>query len=122
MKLSKGQRIALIIYAAAALVLLAAAPANAFGTAWSLLPPVMAIGLALITKEVYLSLFTGVLAGGVLAAGSLLKPVQMVEITFDMIVGKISDTGNIGILIFLVFLGTMVALINKAGGARAYGA
>ena len=122
MKLSKGQRIALIIYAAAALVLLAAAPENAFGTAWSLLPPVMAIGLALITKEVYLSLFTGVLAGGVLAAGSLLKPVQMVEITFDMIVGKISDTGNIGILIFLVFLGTMVALINKAGGARAYGA
>lgn len=122
MKLSKGQRIALIIYGVAAIALLTAAPASAFGTIWSLLPPVLAIGLALITKEVYLSLFAGVVAGGVLAAGSLAKPVKVVEITFDMIVGKISDTDNIGILIFLVFLGTMVALINKAGGARAYGA
>lgn len=121
MSMSKGQRIALAIYAAVAVALLAFAPANAFGTVWSLLPPVLAIGLALITKEVYLSLFTGVLAGGVLAAGGLMHPVQVVETTFDMIVGKIGDSGNIGILIFLVFLGAMVALINKAGGARAYG-
>jgi len=129
MKMKKWQYIALIAYAVAAVALLFVATTSTagletgvFGTVWSLLPPVLAIGLALITKEVYLSLFAGVFAGGILAAGSLFKPMQAVEITFSMILEKLGDSWNVGILIFLVFLGTMVALINKAGGSRAYGA
>jgi len=129
MKMKKWQYTALVAYAAAALLLLfiattttAGLETGVFGTVWSLLPPVLAIGLALITKEVYLSLFAGVFAGGILAAGSLFKPMQAVEITFKMIQEKLGDSWNVGILIFLVFLGTMVALINKAGGSRAYGA
>ena len=129
MKMKKWQYIALIAYAIATVALLFVATTSTagietgvFGTAWSLLPPVLAIGLALITKEVYLSLFAGVFAGSILAAGSLFKPMQAVEITFKTIVENLGDSWNVGILIFLVFLGTMVALINKAGGSRAYGA
>ena len=129
MKMKKWQYAALAVYAAAALMLLFAATTGTaglengvYGTAWSLMPPVLAIGLALITKEVYLSLFAGVFAGGVLAAGSLARPMLAVEITFGTILEKLGDSGNIGILVFLVFLGAMVALINKAGGSRAYGA
>jgi len=128
MKMKKWQYIALIAYAVIAVALLAVATnqgtgieTGLFGTAWSLLPPVLAIGLALITKEVYLSLFAGVFAGGVLAAGSLFKPVAAVEITFKMILEKLGDSWNVGILIFLVFLGALVALVNKAGGSHAYG-
>lgn len=128
MKMKRWQYIALAVYAVAAIVLLfvattgtASLEKGVFGTVWSLMPPVLAIGMALITKEVYLSLFAGVFAGGVLAAGSLAKPMLAVEITFNTILEKLGDSGNVGILIFLVFLGTMVALINKAGGSRAYG-
>ncbi len=128
MKMKKWQVVALAVYAVVAIALLFAATTGTaglengvFGTVWSLMPPVLAIGMALITKEVYLSLFVGVFAGGVLAAGSLAKPMLAVEITFNTILEKLGDSGNIGILIFLVFLGTMVALINKAGGSRAYG-
>lgn len=128
MKMKKWQYVALAVYAAAAIALLFVATTGTaglengvFGTVWSLMPPVLAIGMALITKEVYLSLFAGVFAGGVLAAGSLFKPMLAVEITFNTILEKLGDGGNVGILIFLVFLGTMVALINKAGGSRAYG-
>ena len=129
MKMKKWQHIALAVYVAAALALLfiattstAGVETGVFGTVWSLMPPVLAIGMALITKEVYLSLFAGVFAGGILAAGSLARPMQAVEITFKMIQEKLCDGWNVGILIFLVFLGTMVALINKAGGSHAYGA
>ena len=128
MKFKPWQRIALAIYAVVAVALLAIATVTtggqangAFGTAWSLLPPVLAIGLALITKEVYISLFIGVLSGGVLAAGGLLHPLAAVERTLNTLVEKLGDSGNIGILIFLVILGTIVALVNKAGGSRAYG-
>ena len=128
MKMKKWQKIALIVYAVVAVALIAVATSQGaglekglFGTAWSLLPPVLAIGLALITKEVYLSLFAGVFAGAVLSAGSLAKPMQAVEITFGMILEKLCDSWNVGILIFLVFLGALVALVNKAGGSRAYG-
>ena len=128
MKMKKWQYIALAVYAAATIALLfvattttAGLETGVFGTAWSLMPPVLAIGLALITKEVYLSLFAGVFAGGILAAGSLARPMQAVEITFKTIVENLGDGWNVGILIFLVFLGTLVALINKAGGSRAYG-
>ena len=129
MKMKRWQYVALIAYVIAAVSLLfvattstAALEKGVFGTAWSLMPPVLAIGLALITKEVYLSLFAGVFAGAVLAAGSLAKPVQAVEITFAMSLEKLGDGWNIGILVFLVFLGALVALVNKAGGSRAYGA
>ncbi len=88
------------------------------GTLWSLFPPVIAIGLALITKEVYSSLFIGILAGGLLANG--FKPIK----TIDTVVNKgliESVSGTAGIFVFLVILGAIVALLNKAGGAQAFG-
>lgn len=88
-----------------------------YATFWSLLPPIIAIALALITKEVYSSLFVGILSGALLYANW--NPWTMVTTTFDTMMGKIS--GNVGILIFLVMLGMLVALINKAGGSAAYG-
>lgn len=88
------------------------------GTIWALLPPVIAIALALITKEVYFSLFIGVLAGGLLTAS--FSPMGTVEAIFDVMGEKLSSTWNIGILIFLVFLGILVALMTKAGGSAAY--
>lgn len=88
------------------------------GTIWSLLPPIIAIVLALITKEVYLSLFIGVLSGAVLTAS--FSPMGTVNAVFDVMTAKVGDPWNIGILIFLVFLGIMVALMTKAGGSSAY--
>ncbi len=88
------------------------------GTLWSLLPPVIAIGLALITKEVYSSLFVGILVGGLLA--TKFNPIHAVDaITTDGFISAVS--GSAGIFIFLVLLGVMVALINKAGGSAAFG-
>ena len=128
MKMKKWQYVALTAYVAAAIALLFVATTSAagvenglFGTAWSLMPPVLAIGMALITKEVYLSLFAGVFAGAVLTAGSLFAPMQAVEITFKMILENLGDSWNIGILIFLVMLGIMVDLMNKGGGSAAFG-
>lgn len=90
------------------------------GTIWSLLPPVIAICLALITKEVYSSLFIGIAVGGFLFAGG--NPVGALEHIFsDGLVAQLSDSYNVGILIFLVFLGVMVSLMNKAGGSAAFG-
>lgn len=89
-------------------------------TAWALLPPIIAIGLALITKEVYSSLFVGILAGGLLYAG--FNPVMTMEHVFvDGMIGSLSDAWNVGILIFLVILGSMVMLMNRAGGSAAFG-
>ena len=90
-----------------------------YATFWSLLPPVIAIALALITKEVYFSLFVGILSGALIYAD--FSPWGMVTNTFDVMIGKLSDGWNVGIMIFLVTLGMMVALINKAGGSAAYG-
>ncbi len=89
------------------------------GTMWSLLPPVIAIILALITKEVYLSLFIGIVSGALLYTN--FSPIDTVNAIFDMIGEELGDSGNIGILMFLVFLGIMVALMTKAGGSAAYG-
>ena len=87
-------------------------------TLWSLFPPVVAIGLALLTKEVYSSLFAGILVGGLLASG--FNPIKTVEkITTTGLIDAVSGTA--GIFIFLVFLGIIVALINKAGGSSAFG-
>ncbi|MDL2252593.1 Na+/H+ antiporter NhaC family protein [Ruminococcaceae bacterium OttesenSCG-928-I18] len=88
-------------------------------TIWSLLPPVVAIVLALITKEVYISLFVGIVTGGFLYAN--FHPVLATTSVVEMFVGQIGDSWNVGILIFLVILGVMVALMNKAGGSAAYG-
>lgn len=92
---------------------------NVYATFISLLPPVIAIVLALITKEVYMSLFIGILSGSLLY--TMFHPVQTVTKTFDTIIAKLADGWNVGIIIFLVILGIMVSLINKAGGSAAYG-
>lgn len=90
------------------------------GTFWALVPPLIAIVLALITKEVYSSLFVGILMGGLFFTG--FHPEEAILHIFnDGIVAVLSDTYNIGILIFLVILGAMVALMNKAGGSEAFG-
>lgn len=88
-------------------------------TAWALLPPVVAIALALITKEVYSSLFIGILVGAILYGTN---PEMVVMHAFKGgFVSVLSDGDNVGILIFLVILGTIVALMNKAGGSAAFG-
>lgn len=96
---------------------------NAVGTLWSLLPPIVAIGLALITKEVYSSLFVGSLTGAVIYAVSASLGAEGVFTTVvrDGLIANLADSYNVGILIFLVVLGTIVALMNKAGGSKAYG-
>lgn len=93
------------------------------GTLWSLLPPIVAIGLALITKEVYSSLFIGILTGGAMyaIASSTGFTGMFTAVIQDGLITNLSDTYNVGILIFLVVLGIIVVLMNKAGGSRAYG-
>ena len=92
---------------------------SSYATLLALLPPVIAIVLALITKEVYSSLFIGILSGALLySSGNVWG---MLTSTFDMMISKLSDPWNVGILIFLVVLGMMVSLINRAGGSAAYG-
>ena len=92
------------------------------GTFWSLLPPIVAIVLALISKEVYSSLFLGCLVGALLVSN--FQPwetlVQLVE-GDNGIVTTVSDAGNIAIIVFLVVLGIMVDLMNKTGGSEAFG-
>lgn len=96
---------------------------QAIGSMWSLLPPIVAIGLALITKEVYSSLFIGIVSGGIIysaANADGFKGVFTVTIQ-DGLIANIADSYNVGILVFLVVLGIIVVLMNKAGGSRAYG-
>lgn len=91
-----------------------------YASIWSLVPPVIAIVLALITKEVYSSLFVGVLIGGAFWAG--FKPEATILHVFqDGVVGVLTDSYNMGILIFLIILGVMVCMMNKAGGSAAFG-
>ena len=97
----------------------ARASVSSYGTLLALLPPVIAIALALLTKEVYSSLFVGILAGSLIYTNW--NPWNMVLNTFDVMISKICDSWNVGILIFLVLLGMMVSMINKAGGSAAYG-
>ena len=88
------------------------------GNLWALLPPLIAIGLALITKEVYSSLFVGVLSGALLYTN--FKPIESIDSMLnDGLVSAVSGTA--GIFIFLVELGILVALINRAGGSAAFG-
>ena len=90
-------------------------------TFWALTPPIMAISLALITKEVYSSLFLGMLTGALLNAD--FNPVGGLNQLFpNGIMTVLADKWNVGILVFLVILGTMVQLMNRTGGSAAFGA
>ena len=93
------------------------------GTFWSLLPPIVAIVLALNTKEVYTSLLVGIATGALLYANGNLE-LALTTLFFNEdggMVAKLSDSSNVGILVFLVMLGILVALMNKAGGSAAFG-
>ena len=91
-----------------------------YATFWALIPPVVAIVLALITKEVYSSLFVGLLVGGLFYSGFSFEG-TIVHIFEDGIIGVLSDSYNVGILVFLIILGAIVCLMNKAGGSAAFG-
>lgn len=90
-----------------------------YGTVVALIPPIIAIVLALLTKEVYLSLFVGIFSGSLLY--TFFQPVATVSKTFELMISKVADSWNVGIILFLVMLGIMVSMMNKAGGTRAYG-
>ncbi len=90
------------------------------GTFWALVPPLVAIILALITKEVYSSLFLGIIVGGLFYSNFSFEG-TLTHIFEDGLVAQLSDSYNVGILVFLVFLGIIVALMNKAGGSAAFG-
>lgn len=91
-----------------------------FGTAWALVPPLVAIGLALITKEVYSSLFLGILVGAALYSGFSFEG-TVTQIFQGGIIQVLTSADNMGILIFLVILGVIVSLMNRAGGSAAFG-
>ncbi len=97
-------------------------PDGVVGTAWSLFPPLVAIALALISKEVYSSLFFGCLAGALMVAGFRPWDTVVTLVGPDAgLIGMLSDGWNVGIIIFLVELGIMVDLMNKGGGSAAFG-
>lgn len=91
-----------------------------YATFWALIPPIVAIVLALITKEVYSSLFIGILVGGLFYSGFSFEG-TLTHIFNGGFVAVLSDGYNVGILIFLVILGAMVSLMNRAGGSAAFG-
>ena len=101
------------------------AEAEPTGNWWALLPAIVAIVLALITKEVYSSLFVGILIGGALWSanyfdGNFFEGL-LTHVVEDGLIGQLADSYNVGILVFLVILGIMVALMNKTGGSAAFG-
>ena len=113
----------LLIVAFTVCCIIAAPITEAKGTLWSLFPPVIAIGLALITKEVYSSLFVGILSGGIIYAAASGTGFEgtFKAVVQDGLITNLSNAYNVGILVFLVVLGIIVVLMNKAGGSCAYG-
>ena len=125
---------AMIVVAFVILCFIQSPITSSVNSLWSLLPPVVAIGLALITKEVYSSLFLGIVTGGLLCMFSK-APISVGEeetlgsgfpaffnaVVNEGIIKNLSDSWNVGILVFLVVLGIIVVLMNRAGGSRAYG-
>ena len=97
-----------------------AATSHFYNTVWSLVPSLIAICLALITKEVYSSLFIGIVVGGLFAANFNFEK-TVLHVFSDGIVASVADSYNVGILVFLVMLGAIVAMMNKAGGSAAFG-
>lgn len=91
-----------------------------YATFWALVPPIVAICLALITKEVYSSLFVGIVVGALFYSGFSFEG-TVTHIFQGGIIAVLSDSYNVGILVFLVILGAMVCLMNKAGGSAAFG-
>ena len=91
-----------------------------YGTFWAVFPPLLAIVLALVTKEVYSSLFVGILAGGLLYSKFSFEG-TIVHVFSDGFISSVADAYNIGILIFLVLLGALVAMMNKTGASAAFG-
>ena len=116
----KSALLAAIIFVAMVVIIaiVHAAGGTFAGTAWALVPPLVAIVLALITKEAYSSLFIGVVLGAVMAADCKFTGTMDV-LTSDALIAAITD--NAGILLFLVLLGIVVALVNKSGASRAFG-
>ncbi|MBR5993082.1 MAG: Na+/H+ antiporter NhaC family protein [Lachnospiraceae bacterium] len=119
MKKKPALTVAVIFAAVVAVIAIVHANGRSFaGTAWALLPPMVAIILALVTKEAYSSLFIGVFLGAFMAADcNILGTVDTV--TEDALIAAVTDTA--GIFIFLVILGIIVALVNKSGASRAFG-
>lgn len=116
---------ALVMTALCSVTVLAAAEGEApqpamYATFWALVPPIVAIVLALITKEVYSSLFIGILVGALFYSGFSFEG-TVTHIFQGGIISVLSDSYNVGILIFLVVLGAIVSLMNKAGGSAAFG-
>ena len=97
-----------------------AAKPEMYATFWALIPPIVAIGLALITKEVYSSLFVGILVGALFYSDFSFEG-TILHIFQGGFIAQLSDEYNVGILIFLVILGIMVCLMNQAGGSAAFG-
>lgn len=93
---------------------------NMYGTFWALIPPVVAIVLALITKEVYSSLFVGIIMGGMFYSAFNFE-LMANHVLETGLLGSLADSYNVGVLIFLVLLGAMVCLMNKAKGSAAFG-
>ena len=93
------------------------------GTFWALVPAILAIALALISKEVYSSLFAGIVIGGIFYAISTASGFAgfLTHVFNEGLIAQLSDSYNVGILVFLVVLGIMVAMMNKAGGSAAFG-
>ena len=91
-----------------------------YKTFWSLLPPIIAIALALITKEVYTSLFVGIIAGALLYSNFSFEG-TLTHAFNNGIVASVADAYNVGIIVFLIILGIIVMLMNKAGGSAAFG-
>lgn len=113
--------IAIFVYLAILIVAaVTTTPETVVSSGWALFPPVVAIALALITKEVYSSLFIGILTGGLLYSGFHFTG-TLTHIFSDSMISVLSDSSNVGILIFLIILGMMVQLMNRAGGSAAFG-
>lgn len=93
---------------------------NRYATFWALIPPILAILLALITKEVYSSLFLGILSGGLIYSNFDFEG-TMVHVFKEGFIDTVADSYNIGIIIFLVLLGALVAMMNKTGASAAFG-
>ena len=92
----------------------------AYGTFWAVFPPLLAIVLALITKEVYSSLFLGILAGGLIWSKFSFEQ-TVVHVFSDGYIASVATAYNVGILVFLVLLGALVSMMNKTGASAAFG-
>lgn len=123
-KICKGALLVLVLVSVCSLTAFAgegepAKPAM-YASFWALVPPIVAIGLALITKEVYSSLFIGIIVGGIFASGFQFEDTVNYVLN-EGIISVLTSADNVGIIVFLVVLGVIVSMMNKAGGSAAFG-